>query len=199
MAVIVPVTVTARTGGFIDDLIQVFLDTPDNLARAPHSVPLAIHLTSRPHAGPAEPIQRRGLLSDLKLIAEGTPEEIQIVLGWSMDTRRLLLSLPTDKFDAWMQDITKISTSRKTSFGDLETTVGRLNHAAYVIPLSRHFLNRLRSRLLCRKPKAQEITLSHHELQDLALWRRFLTMAHNGLSMNRLMWEYPLLANDGYD
>jgi hypothetical protein len=60
-----------------------------------------------------------------------------------------------------------------------------------VIPLSRHFLNRLRSRLLCRKPKAQEITLSHHELQDLALWRRFLTMAHNGLSMNRLTIRQP--------
>jgi hypothetical protein len=27
------------------------LDTPKNRERAPHYVPLAIHLTSRPHAG----------------------------------------------------------------------------------------------------------------------------------------------------
>jgi hypothetical protein len=81
MAVIVPTTITAQTDGFIDDLIQVFLDTPKNRERAPHSVPLAIHLTSRPHAGNTKPIQRRSLLSDLKLIAEGTPKEVQIVLG----------------------------------------------------------------------------------------------------------------------
>jgi hypothetical protein len=108
-----------------------------------------------------------------------------------MDTRRLLLSLPTDKFDAWMHDITNILTSGKTTFGGLDTTVGRLNHAAYVIPLARHFLNRLQSGLLSRKPKAQEVTLSQHVLQDLALWRRFLTMAHQGLSMNRLTLCHP--------
>jgi hypothetical protein len=191
MAVVVPVTITARTDGFIDDLIQVFLDTPDNVKRAPHAVPLAIHVTSRPHAGPSEPIQRRSLLSDVKLIAEGTPEEIQAVLGWSIDTRRLLLSLPTDKFDAWMLDIKQISSAGKTTFGNLDTTVGRLNHAAYVIPLARHFLNRLRSRLLFRKPKTQEITLSRHESKDLALWRRFLIMAHDGLSINRLTIRQP--------
>jgi hypothetical protein len=181
MAVVVPVTITARTDGFIDNLMQVFLDTPDNLKRAPHAVPLAIHVTSRPHAGPSEPIQRRSLLSDVILIAEGTPEEIQAVLGWSIDTRRLLLSLPTNKFDAWMLDIKQISSAGKTTFGNLDTTVGRLNHAAYVIPLARHFLNRLRSRLLFRKPKTQEITLSRHESKDLALWRHFLIMAHDGL------------------
>jgi hypothetical protein len=75
---------------------------------------------------------------DLKLIAEGTPEKIQIVLEWSMDTRHLLLSLPTDKFDAWMSNLNSILSTGKTTFGDLDTTVGHLNHAAYVIPLSRH-------------------------------------------------------------
>jgi hypothetical protein len=34
MAVVMPVTITTQTNGFIDDLIQVFLDTPDNLERA---------------------------------------------------------------------------------------------------------------------------------------------------------------------
>jgi hypothetical protein len=45
------VTATARTDSFIDNLILVFLDTPENRQRCPHAVPLAIHVTSRPHAG----------------------------------------------------------------------------------------------------------------------------------------------------
>lgn len=147
--------------------------------------------SSLPSTTTSEPIQRRSLLSNLKLIAEGTPKEIQFVLGWSMDTWRVFLSLPTDKFDAWMNDIQHISDKGKTTLGNLETTVGRLNHAAYVIPLARHFLNRLQSPLIYPKPKTQEITLSRHELKDLALWRRFVTMAHHDLSMNRLTIRQP--------
>ena len=41
MAVCVPVTHTARVDCFIDDLINCFLDTPENRARQPHVVPLA--------------------------------------------------------------------------------------------------------------------------------------------------------------
>jgi hypothetical protein len=51
MAVTIPTTVTARTDCFIDDLIRVFLDSPRARAREPHAVPLAIFITSRPHAG----------------------------------------------------------------------------------------------------------------------------------------------------
>jgi hypothetical protein len=108
-----------------------------------------------------------------------------------MDARRLLLLLPTDKFDTWLHDVVTMSTSGKTTFGNLETTLGQINHAANVIPLARHFLNRLRSHLTHIKPKAQEITLSRNKLKDLALWRRFLSMAHKGLSVNRLTIRQP--------
>ena len=47
LSVEVLVLATARTNSFIDDLILTFLDTPGNLRRCPHAVPLAIHLTSR--------------------------------------------------------------------------------------------------------------------------------------------------------
>ena len=96
----IPTTATARTDSFIDDLIRVFLDTPLNRAREPHAVPLAIHVTSRPHMGEAEPVKRRGLLSAPKLEAEGTPAEVQIVLGWNLNTRLLLILLPDDKYEA---------------------------------------------------------------------------------------------------
>ena len=38
----------SRVDGFIDDLINVFADTPENCRMQPHVVPLAMHVTSRP-------------------------------------------------------------------------------------------------------------------------------------------------------
>jgi hypothetical protein len=191
MAVHVPTTVTARSDSFIDDLIRVFLDTPWNRARQPHAVPLAIHVTSRPHAGDAEPIKRRELVSQPKLIAEGGPAEVQIVLGWTLNTRSLLVTLPADKFEAWTRDLRDIIARRRGTFGDLEATVGRLNHVAYIIPLSRHFLNRIRLRIRTRKHKNQELSLAQDELEDFELWIVFLTQANQGISMNKITIRQP--------
>jgi hypothetical protein len=190
-AVSVPVTSTIKTDGFIDDLILVFLDTPKNRARAPHCVPLAVHATSRPHAGPHEPLPRRNILGDAKLLAEGTPDELQIVLGWTLRTRQLIIALPDDKFDAWSRDIQTMLTIQKATFGDLQTCVGRLNHTAFVIPLARHFLSRLRDRVEIKRHKTQSLTLSSEEIQDLHLWVRFLTTANLGISMNRVTIRQP--------
>jgi hypothetical protein len=70
-------------------------------------------VTSCPHAGEAaEPILRRAILLLEKLVKEGTPDEIQIVLGWLLDTRRLLVALPQDKFEAWLQTLNAIISDR---------------------------------------------------------------------------------------
>jgi hypothetical protein len=191
MAVHVPTNVTARSDSFIDDLIRVFLDTPLNRARQPHAVPLAIHVTSRPHAGNAEPIKRRELVSQPKLVAEGGPAEAQIVLGWTLNTRSLLVILPSDKFEAWSADLRLIIEERRGTFGQLETTVGRLNHAAYIIPLSRHFLNRIRLRIRVRKHKNQALSLTQDELDDFELWVAFLSQARAGISMNQITIRKP--------
>ena len=83
MAVDIPPINRGKVDGFIDDLIHVFWDDPSNNARMPHAVPLAMFVTSRPHAGEAsEPLPRRDILSLPKLKAEGAPAESQIVLGW---------------------------------------------------------------------------------------------------------------------
>ena len=90
VAVLSPVT----SEGIIDDLISVFLDTPENLARYTQAVPLAMELTSRPHAGDdREPILRRPIVSQSKLQAEGSPAEGQIVLGWEIDKRRMAVGV----------------------------------------------------------------------------------------------------------
>ena len=83
MAVVLPALEARKVDVFIDDLIDAFPNSPANLARKPHVVPLAMHVTSRPHAGDdKEPILRRAILSMMKLLAEGSPAEQQIVLGW---------------------------------------------------------------------------------------------------------------------
>jgi hypothetical protein len=67
-----------------------------------------MQVTSRPNAGQAEPVTRRNILADHKLIAKGLPVENQIILGGVIKTRRLLLSLPKDKFDAWTTELKKM-------------------------------------------------------------------------------------------
>jgi hypothetical protein len=192
LAVIPPPAPRFRIDGFIDDLINVFPDTEENCARLPHVVPLAIHATSRPHAGDdVEPVPRRPLLSDEKLIAEGAPEEIQTVLGWLLDCRRLLAALPSDKFDAWTTEILSIICNQHCSRKDLETIVGRLNHVSFSIPLARHFLSRLWALLKTKTHGKARIRLSSDVIDDLKLWLDFLRSARTGISMNLIVTRQP--------
>ena len=101
----------------------------------------------RPFAGGKEPVFRREQLSLSKLLAEGTPKEIQIVLGWLINTRLLTMSLPNDKYLAWKKDIQKLIDHGDVTKEELESVIGRLNHASYVLPLARHFLSGLQERL----------------------------------------------------
>jgi hypothetical protein len=145
IAVFIPPLEAGKVDVFINDLIDTFPDSVRNLARKPHAVPLVMHVTSRPHAGNSEPLLRRAMLSILKLVAEGSPSEQQIVLGWLPDTRRLLVSLPSDKHEAWLGTINRIIKDKGGLKEELDALEGQLNHAAYVIPLARHFLTRLRA------------------------------------------------------
>jgi hypothetical protein len=141
--------------------------------------------------GDNEPVKRRDLLSEPKLLAEGTPEESQIVLGWILNTRLLQILLPPDKFEAWSTDIRAIVWDRRATYGDLESTVGRLNHVAFIIPLARHFLSRLRLRIRQRRHKNQHLSISQEEVEDLELWLLFLEKAHAGISMNQITTRQP--------
>ena len=64
---------------------------------------------------PAEPTTRDNLLAFDKTLAEGTPEEIKIVLGWHINARLLRLSLPSDKREAWTVDIHRLMLLRTTA------------------------------------------------------------------------------------
>lgn len=187
----IPLRGTIRTDGFIDDLINVILDTEENRVKGSLTVPLSVHVTSRPHAGSDEPLPRRNLLGDEKLLAEGTHTEIQVILGWTVNCRSLTILLPTDKFIPWDDDLKQAIEAKSTTFQQLETTVGRLNHASLVVPLSGHFLNRLRQRVMRQKYRKQQISLRQDEIDDMKLWRVFLKRAQKGLSMNLLVHRRP--------
>ena len=191
-AVEVPIHQTALVDCFVDDLVLAFLGTAGNLRRACHAVPLAVHVMSRPHAGDEEPVGRRQLLEPSKLVAEGRPTEVLVVLGWLLDTRRMLISLPEDKHRAWGEDLSQIIREGHTTTEALEQMIGRLNHAAYLIPLSRHFLNRLRWRIPNgRRRKGQKVRLNSLELDDLTLWKSLLQFSKVGISMNLLTLRTP--------
>jgi hypothetical protein len=191
MAVLVPPLEAGKVDVFIDDLIDTFVDTPRNLARKPHAVPLAMFVTSRPHAGDNEPILRRAILSMIKLLAEGSPAEVQIVLGWLLNTRRLLVALPEDKYQAWRKTLEGIIKKGSCTKEDLDTLEGQLNHAAYVIPLARHFLSRIRAARNSRTNKKSQIKLDSAVLADLTLWLELLLKAHQGISMNLIVTRRP--------
>ena len=182
-----------RLDGFIDeDLINVFLDTRENCAVQPHVVPLAMHVTSRSHAGEdKEPITRRPLLSLPKLAAEGSPAESQIVLGWQLDTRCMTIALPDDKFKAWSADIDAIRTKGKCTFQELDQLVGRLNHASYVIMVTRHFLSRLIDLLTPRQHQNKVVQIKPEVIDDLTLWKEILIKANRGVSINLLVTRQP--------
>jgi hypothetical protein len=192
MAVHKPTTATSCVDGFIDDLINVFLDSAYNLSRQPHTVPLAMFLTSRPHAGEdLEPIIRRAILSIPKLLAEGSPAERQIVLGWMLDTRRLLISLPDDKYQAWTESIKSIVANAACTKDDLETLVGQLNHAAHIIPMARHFLSRVRHLMQTKIQGKSRLKLPMAVADDLQLWMDLLTRANQGISINLIVTRQP--------
>lgn len=70
---------------------------------------------------------------------------------------------------------------------DHETLVGRLNHAAHVLPLARHFLGRLRR----FQPKRHGSKITPEIASDLRLWQQILHHANRGVSVNLLTTRNP--------
>ena len=138
----------------------------------------------------SEPLPRDPLVSSKKLKAEGGLAEEMVLLGWHVDTRRLLVSLPVDKHAAWCRSISVVLDRGETNQGELSSLVGRLNHVAFIIPSARHFMSRLRE-LELRSKNRRTVQLPDDVASDLRLWLRFLDRAAGGISMNLLSPRLP--------
>ena len=185
----VPPLAHGKVDCYIDDLIPVVLHSDQNTERGANAVPLAMHTVGRP-VHPSEPIPRDDLLCFRKLYGEGRLEEIKVVTGWGIDTRRFLIFLPEDKEQAWSVSIQNIINKQHSTYKEIESLIGRLNHCGYIIPTARHFLHPIRN-MLNHSPQRRNISVTTLEQTYLKLWQRFLNYAKGGISINNIVYRRP--------
>ncbi len=176
---------------YLDDIFGAF--NPRDMARSAAAIPLALHLVGRPvETGSPESFPRDDILAIPKFLAEAKPSERKMILGWVVDTRQFIVALPPDKHRSWTQALDRILSNghAHVTAKDLETTLGRLNHAAFVNPYARHFTGRL-YKACSRSRQHGKTRLTRPQLDDLALWKRFLWKAAQGISINRLVCRWP--------
>jgi hypothetical protein len=92
-----------RIDDFIDDGIAIVPDLANNKKRALEAMLLAIHMLFRP-LDPNEQIKCDDCLPLRKLHEEGFLSENPTILGWEINTRRLIIALPQKKFSIWDAD-----------------------------------------------------------------------------------------------
>jgi hypothetical protein len=172
---------------YLDDIFGAF--NPWDTAGSAAAIPLALHLVGRPvDTGSSESFPRDDILAIPKFLAEANPSERKMILVWVVDTKQFNVALPPDKHRAWAQSIDRILANGHAHMTakDLETNLGQLNHTAYVIPYARHFTGRL-YKAGSRTRQHGKTRLTRPQLDDLALWKRFLWKAAQGISINRLV------------
>ena len=195
-----PVDCYGCVDDFVDDGMVLTPDINDNRLRGAGALPLAIHTVCRPLA-PDEPIPRDDPLSFSKLTEEGTLAEKIVILGWHFNLRLLIIALPRDKYLAWSSDLNTIIANKHATYSELDTLIGRLNHAAAALALTRYFLNRIR-RAAERKNAVNQTSgqqsnnikrwLPKAVLADLQLWSDiFLPQLHEGISLNLISFRRP--------
>lgn len=176
---------------YIDDGITITVEKDDedlsNLNKAAAAVLLAMHVVGRPD-DEKDPIKRKNLCSLSKLAAEGTLAEMLVILGWQIDSRLLLVILPYDKFKAWTTSIEQMISSKRSSFKELESTVGRLGHVTFIIPYMKHFMSRIRAKMK-QAQNRRHIKLNSEVVEDLKLHLQFLKFAHEGINMNLITFR----------
>ncbi len=190
----VPVDESGRADGYIDDIPTFGPDLgPDHRAKLAAATFLAIHAVGRDLED--ESLPRDCLLSLDKLAAEGGLTELLVVLGWLYDTRRLRVSLPEHKYTAWKNSVLEMLKSGSALPKELESLINRLSHMAGVLKGSRHFLSRLRYYFdQSKEVESKKYTRIHFNkttLEDLSLMLKFLDKAHEGVSMNILVFRSP--------
>ncbi|MCH2242754.1 MAG: hypothetical protein MK041_12705 [Aquabacterium sp.] len=178
------------TDGYIDDSITCGVDIKDNKLRILHAGPLVAHAVFRP-VSDKETVKRNNTVQQTKYNIEGYPRETNTILGWVVNTRSFRIFLSTDKAQRWIQDIEDLLQQKSVSTKELESCIGRLNHAGFIIPVGRYFLSRLRHRLkMCKQFGSQR--LQTWDKEDLNLWIKILQQVSTfGISLNMVNFTKP--------
>ena len=193
MSVLLPKLDCGQSDVFIDDIVTFGIDSPENRPRLLAATPLAIDTVARP-IDPCEPLPRNPFISATNATAEGALEETKTVLGWVLNTRRFTISLPSHKFVAWSSEIKHILSKGSSNLKELERVLGRLSHAASILPMARHFLSRIRYANSRMYRHEREYKLNKNVLADLQLCLEILAITCQGISMNLLVFRLPIVA-----
>lgn len=126
---------------YIDDCI--FVGLLSRADRIKYAASLIMHATFR-DTDQSDDVPRDHSVQLRKFKAERTLAEKQIVLGWTIYTHLFRIILTKSKAKDWIDSITRLVNQLDVQTKEMETTIGRLNHAAHIIPLARYFLNLLR-------------------------------------------------------
>jgi hypothetical protein len=96
----IPKNAVGAVDCYIDDFCSICVDINDNAERCAAAVALALDIVGRP-LDPLDALPREALLSLKKLKGEGKQEEIKVVLGWELNSRKLTIGLTPGKFEIW--------------------------------------------------------------------------------------------------
>ena len=209
LVVDVPVNDKGVSDIFVDDILTLSVDLPgsDNVERCSGATLLAIETIARPLSA-NEPLPRETMAAIEKLLAEAGPEERKIMLGWHLNFRSLIISLPENKAKAWSTEISEMLADGKTQSKRLERNIGRFVNIGMILPYVHHFLARLRTLLKQAKKRRSAIPIPLPAQEDLKLMDRVIVRARKGIDMNNLAHRMPdfIFRNDscpfglgGYD
>ena len=179
-----------NTDGYIDDSITSGVNIKDNKLRMIHAGPLIVHAVFQPVLE-KETVKRNNAVQQTKYSVEGFPKETNTILGWIINTHSFKIFLSTDKAQKWIQDIEDLLQEGTVLTKQIESCIGRLNHASFIIPVGRYFLSRLRHRLkMCKQYGKQN--LHTREKSDLKLWIKILQQVSTlGISLNMVNFTKP--------
>jgi hypothetical protein len=135
------------TDAYIDDIFTVFpFCSDEHFQRGRNAALLAIDVLGRP-VHTEDPFPRDPIIATKKVMAEGTPTEILTILGWQIDTRRLLIQLPEEKAKTWETDLSALiqdgDQGYPVTLKHLESIQGRNVHIATIVPGAMHFQSRM--------------------------------------------------------
>ena len=121
-----------------------------------------------------------------KCVAEGAPAEVRICLEWELNTRALLVTLPSHKCIAWSSQVTQFIDCSSTKLKNLSSVIGRLENITIMFRMGAHFLNNFRALGLKAMASKHAVQITQRVKEDARLWLKFIRIAGEGISMNLL-------------
>jgi hypothetical protein len=189
---------------YIDDFATIVAATESSLIlKAQHAVPLALDTLFRPiHKEDSSHLVRSQLLAPDKMLEEGFLSEVKTILGVTVDTVKMCISLPVNKAKRYMIEVRQLMSKYKNkqlvSAKDIESIIGKLVHVSQVAPEGHMFLSRLRYRLksIQTHPQAKhKHLLQEEDFNDLVLWTEIIqSVSNTGRLINVVVNTVPSFA-----